>query len=98
MPPVRLRPVRVTGGSGAAGGTDVSVCEACGGYARREDSPRKELRGRDCPKHGHVHRRCCAEETCSFEDAAGALRCGWDRLTEAERREHREEVGRAPGD
>jgi hypothetical protein len=70
----------------------VDVCEACGGHARRPDSPEKDLRGRDCPKFGHVHRGCCREQDCSAVDAQGAVRCGWDQLTKAQRRRHREEA------
>lgn len=74
----------------------MDVCEACGGHARRPDSPELDLRGRDCPKYGTVHRGCCADEPCSEEDAAGAVRCGWDRLPTAERRRQLREAGEAP--
>lgn len=75
----------------------MDVCEACGGHARRPDSPEKDLRGRDCPKFGHVHRGCCREEACSTVDARGAVRCGWDQLTEAQRRRHRDEAADGQG-
>ena len=54
-------------------------CGACGGHARHGKSPETGLRARECPRFGFVHRACCAREACSEPDAAGHVRCGWER-------------------
>lgn len=55
------------------------ICGACDLSVRHAKSPARGDRGRECPRWGAVHRACCAGEPCSETDAAGHVRCAWER-------------------
>lgn len=57
----------------------MKLCGACGCHARHAKSPELGLRARDCPRFEFVHRACCEREPCSERDAAGHVRCGWEK-------------------
>ena len=54
-------------------------CGSCGSLARHAQSVARDLRGRECPRWGTVHRGCCATAVCSETDARGHVRCAWAR-------------------